>query len=140
VAGMAPALVLILFGLLGPLATLQWREGRWLRAARWTARRLSPQLIAGVPMAGILVMTIGLSIVWPPGIILVFLAAAGFLWAVFAVAQPGADPEDAPVARPGASGQRPGTTSRAPRSGATPDSRSAPGTPRGTASPRPRSP
>jgi peptidoglycan/LPS O-acetylase OafA/YrhL len=123
---MAPALVLILFGLLGPIAMLQWRGGRWLGAARWIARRLSPQFIAGVPMAGILVMAIGLSILWPPGIVLVFLAAAGFLWAVFAVAQRREQQHD----RKSVSRQEP------PQ----PDTRSVPGTPPGRARQRPQSP
>jgi hypothetical protein len=134
---MAPALVLVLLGLLGPVAMLQWREGRWLSAARWIARRLSPQLVAGIPMAGVLVMAIGLSIVWPPGIILVFLAAAGFLWAVFAVAQAGADTDEAPTAR-----SRPGAPRMPtpPASGSPRGIRSDPGRPPGTTPPRPQSP
>jgi hypothetical protein len=130
---MAPAIALILIGLLGPVATLQWREGRWLGAARWIARRLSPQLVAGVPMAGVLLMTIGLSIVWPPGIILVFLAAGGFLWAVFAVAASSADADATPDATPAAPRARPRPTQR-------PGSRSAPETPQGQGQPRRRSP
>src|SRR5438093_683766 len=108
---MAPAIVLFLFllGLLGPITGWQWREGRWLGAAHWIGQRLSPQFIAGVPMAGVLVMTIGLSLVWPPGIILAFLAAAGFLWAVFAVAQPGGSGR--PVPQRG-TGQAPGRAER----------------------------
>jgi hypothetical protein len=136
---MAPAIALVLIGLLGPLTAIQWREGKWLGAARWISRRLSPQLVAGVPMAGVLVATIGLSIVWPPGIILVFLAAGGFLWAVFAVASSGGDGDEprtrrAPPAR--LSRPRPGPRRPGPR----PDTRSAPETPQGQVPPPRRSP
>ena len=138
---MAPTLVLVLLGLLGPVAMLQWREGRWLGAARWIAHRLSPQLVAGVPMAGVLIMTIGLSILWPPGIVLVFLAAGGFLWAVFAVAQPAADREEGTaVPRPRGPREEQAPTPPRARSAPTRGTRSDPGRPRGTPSPRPRSP
>jgi hypothetical protein len=133
---MAPILLLFLFlvGMLGPVTGWQWREGRWLPVAHWIARRLSPQFIAGVPMAGVLVMAIGLSLVWPPGIILAFLAAAGFLWALFAVAQP----SEAPRARAGREPDRSPTPPRAaaPRP---PGRRTVSGRPQGSSRPRPRS-
>src|SRR2546425_12603627 len=109
---MATAIVLILLGLLGPVAAAQWRAGRWLRPAAWIGTKLSPQFLAGVPMFGVLLIAIGISFVWPPGIILVFLAAGGLLWALFAATERGvpeaprerrADPE-APPARPRAPG------------------------------------
>ena len=84
---MATAIVLILLGLLGPLAAAQWRAGRWLRPAAWIGTRLSPQFLAGVPMFGVLLIAIGISFIWPPGIILVFLAAGGLLWALFAATE-----------------------------------------------------
>jgi len=90
-------------------------------------------------MAGILVMAIGLSILWPPGIILVFLAAGGFLWAVFAVAQPAA--ERRRLASSSRAPETPAEVSPAkPRPGPTPDTRTVPGTPRGRLRPPPRSP
>ena len=110
---MPTAIVLILLGLLGPVAAAQWRAGRWLRPAAWIGTKLSPQFLAGVPMFGILLIAIGISFVWPPGIILVFLAALGFLWALFAATErrvPEAPPRerraapDAPPARPPAPG------------------------------------
>ncbi len=110
---MATAIVLILLGLLGPVAAAQWRAGRWLRPAAWIATKLSPQFLAGVPMFGILLIAIGISFVWPPGIILVFLAAGGLLWALFAATErrvPEAPPRqrraapEAPPARPPAPG------------------------------------
>jgi hypothetical protein len=107
---MATAIVLILLGLLGPVAAAQWRAGRWLRPAAWIGTKLSPQFLAGVPMFGILLIAIGISFVWPPGIILVFLAAGGLLWALFAATDrrvPEAPPRErraapgaAPPARP----------------------------------------
>src|SRR3989442_3046710 len=105
---MATAIVLILLGLLGPVAAAQWRAGRWLRPAAWIGTKLSPQFLAGVPMFGVLLIAIGISFVWPPGIILVFLAAGGLLWALFAATErpvPEAPPRKrraprAPPARP----------------------------------------
>ena len=47
---MATAIVLILLGLLGPVAAAQWRAGRWLRPAAWIGTKLSPPFLAGVPM------------------------------------------------------------------------------------------
>src|SRR5947199_7264352 len=84
---MATAIVLIVLGLLGPIAAAQWRMGRWLRPAAWIGIRLSPQFLAGVPMFGVLLIAIGISFIWPPGIILVFLAAGGLLWALFAATE-----------------------------------------------------
>ncbi|TMK83791.1 MAG: hypothetical protein E6G44_11210 [Actinobacteria bacterium] len=84
---MATAIILIALGLLGPVAAIQWREGRWLRPAAWIMRRLSPQFLAGVPMFGVLLITIGISLVWAPGILLVFLASVGLLWALFATTE-----------------------------------------------------
>jgi hypothetical protein len=84
---MATAVVLILLGLLGPVAAAQWRMGRWLRPAAWIGKRLSPQFLAGVPMFGILLIAIGISFVWPPGIVLVFFAAGALLWALFAATE-----------------------------------------------------
>ena len=84
---MAIAIVLIALGLLGPVAAAQWRMGRWLRPAAWIGTRLSPQFLAGVPMFGVLLIAIGISFVWPPGIVLVFLAAGGLLWALFAATE-----------------------------------------------------
>ena len=106
---MATAIVLILLGLLGPVAAAQWRAGRWLRPAAWIGTKLSPQFLAGVPMFGVLLIAIGVSFIWPPGIILVFLAAGGLLWALFAATErrvPEAPPRErrgtpeAPPARP----------------------------------------
>ena len=134
---MAPVLFLILFllGLLGPVTSLQWREGRWVGAARWIGRRLSPQFITGVPMAGVLLMAIGLSVLWPPGIILVFMAAAGFLWALFAAApSPDEPPETAVGPRAREPAPRRSRTERPPRT------RIAGESPRASARPRPRLP
>jgi hypothetical protein len=137
---MAPVLflILVLLGLLGPVTSLQWREGRWIGAARWIGRRLSPQFIAGVPMAGVLLMTIGLSVLWPPGIILVFIAAAGFLWALFAAA-PSSDQPPATRERADGIGAR-ARAPRRPRTERPPRTRTAGESPRAAARPRPRSP
>jgi hypothetical protein len=75
---------LMLLGALGPIAAIQWRSGRWLDAARWIARNSSLHLLYATPVAGILVGCVGLSIIWPPGIVLVFLSAGAFMWALLA--------------------------------------------------------
>jgi hypothetical protein len=75
---------LMLLGALGPIAAIQWRSGRWLDSARWIARNSSLHLLYAAPVAGILVACVGLSIIWPPGIVLVFLSAAAFMWALLA--------------------------------------------------------
>src|SRR2546428_14090912 len=84
---MATAIVLILLGLLGPVAAAQWRAGRWLRPAAWIGTKLSPQFLAGVPMFGVLLIAIGISFVGPPGFILEFLAAGGLWRGLFAATE-----------------------------------------------------
>ena len=74
----------MLLGALGPIAAVQWRSGRWLSAARWIARNSTVHLLYATPIAGLLLASLGLSIMWPPGIVLAFLAAAAFLWALLA--------------------------------------------------------
>jgi hypothetical protein len=76
---MAMAIILIMLGLLGPAAGVQWRRDRWLPSGRWVVRNLSPHAVAGVPLAGLFVTLLGLSVVWPPAVILAFLAAIGFV-------------------------------------------------------------
>jgi hypothetical protein len=74
----------MLLGAVGLIAGLQWRTGHWLGAAYWITRNSSVHLLYATPVAGLLVASLGLSIVWPPAIVLVFLAAAGFLVALLA--------------------------------------------------------
>jgi hypothetical protein len=76
---MATAILLILLGLVGPIASIQWRRDQWLPSGRWVVRSLSPHAVAGVPLAGLVISMIGLSIVWPPAVILVFLGAIAFV-------------------------------------------------------------
>jgi hypothetical protein len=81
---MVIGVLLILLGALGPIAGLQWRSGRWLQGATWIARNASVHVLYATPMAGLFVACLGLSIIWPPAIVLVFLAAGAFLWALLA--------------------------------------------------------
>lgn len=74
----------MLLGAVGPVAALQWRSGRWLGAARWIARNSSPHVLYATPLVGLLVACVGLSIIWPPAIVLVFIAAGAFMWALLA--------------------------------------------------------
>jgi peptidoglycan/LPS O-acetylase OafA/YrhL len=112
------AIVLILLGLLGPVAAAQWRMGRWMRPAAWIATRLSPQFLAGVPMFGILLVAVGISFIWPPGIFLVFFAAGGLLWVLFA-----ATDRQAPPARPRERPSAPGSPPAKPSAPDTPTER-----------------
>jgi hypothetical protein len=63
---------------------LLWQSGRSLDSARWIARNTSVHVVYATPMAGLLVACLGLSIIWPPAIVLVFLAAGAFLFMLLA--------------------------------------------------------
>jgi len=77
----------MLLGALGPIAAIQWRSGHWLDGARWIARNSSVHVLYATPVAGLFVASLGLSIIWPPAIVMVFLAAGGFMWALLASPQ-----------------------------------------------------
>jgi hypothetical protein len=81
---MVIGVLLIVLGALGPIAGLQWRRGRWLQGATWIARNASVHVLYATPIAGLFVACLGLSLIWPPATVLVFLAAAAFLWALLA--------------------------------------------------------
>jgi hypothetical protein len=80
-AGMelAVALLLILIGLAGPLATIQWREGHWLTSGRWIMETFSPHAVNGVPMAGVFFILLGFAFLWQPAVLLALLAGVGFV-------------------------------------------------------------
>jgi hypothetical protein len=73
------AILLMLAGLLGPAAAFQWRRNRWLQGGQWLVRHLSVHAAIAAPMAGAFVSALGLSIIWPPGIVPAFLAASAFV-------------------------------------------------------------
>ena len=73
------ALVLILIGLAGPLATIQWREGRWLGAGRWVMDTFSAHAVNGVPMAGVFFILLGFAFLWQPAVLFALLAGVGFV-------------------------------------------------------------
>ena len=68
-----------MLGLLGPAAGVEWRREQWLPSGRWVVRRLSPHAVAGVPLAGLFVSLLGLSVVWPPAVVLAFISAVAFV-------------------------------------------------------------
>ena len=76
---LAVALLLILIGLAGPLATIQWREGRWLTSGRWIMETFSPHAVNGVPMAGVFFILLGFAFLWQPAVLLALLAGVGFV-------------------------------------------------------------
>jgi hypothetical protein len=107
---MVIAVPLIVLGALGPIAAAQWRAGHWLDAARWIARNSSVHLLYATPMGGLFLACLGLSIIWPPAIVLVFLSAAAFMWALLASPRRGrASSSDQPATG------RPATASREAR-------------------------
>jgi hypothetical protein len=63
---------------------LLWQSGRSLDSARWIARNTSVHVLYATPVAGLLVACLGLSIIWSPAIVLVFLAAGAFLFMLLA--------------------------------------------------------
>jgi hypothetical protein len=100
---MVIAVFLIVLGAIGPIAAVQWRAGRWLDAARWIARNSSVHVLYATPVAGLLLASLGLSIIWPPGIVLVFLSAVAFMGALLASPHRGrvtSPDESAPEERP----------------------------------------
>src|ERR687888_419333 len=134
---MVIGVLLIVLGALGPIAGLQWRSGRWLRGARWIAGNASVHLLYATPMAGLFVLCLGLSIIWPPAIVLVFLAAGAFLWALLAspyrrrtraAEQPPSEHSGRPVGLSGPLSSRAEIARRTERPG--PNRRSAPPRPR----------
>jgi predicted membrane metal-binding protein len=84
---MVIAVLLMLVGALGPIAAIQWRTGHWLAGARWIARNSSVDVLYATPVAGLFLAALGLSIIWPPAIVLVFLAAGGFMWTLLGAPQ-----------------------------------------------------
>jgi len=74
---LAPTLILL--GLLGPAAVYQWQQGKWLASGRWILRTFSAHAINGVAFIGVSVSLLGVSILWPPAIVLTFLSAVAFL-------------------------------------------------------------
>ncbi len=76
---LALALILILLGAAGPLATYQWRRGRWLRVGRWILHTFSPHAVNGVPMVGVFFILLGIAFLWQPAVLLALLAGVGFV-------------------------------------------------------------
>jgi hypothetical protein len=83
------ALLLILVGLLGLAAGIMWRRGQWLRSAQWIRENISPPAALATPMAGTVVASTGLMLIWPPAVLLTFLAAAGLIVVMASAARGG---------------------------------------------------
>jgi len=81
---MAVAILLIMLGLIGPIASVQWRHDEWIPAGRWVMRTLSPHAVAGIPLAGLIISMIGLFMLWPPAVVLAFLGAIAFVGVLIA--------------------------------------------------------
>ena len=84
---MVIAIMLMLLGFLGPAATVMWREGKWRSSALWLRRNVSPGAEAAAPVAGALVASVGLMLVWPPAVVFAFLSAFGLLYVMAAAAR-----------------------------------------------------
>jgi hypothetical protein len=78
------ASLLILAGLLTEAAAAQWWRRRWARSGRWIARTISPHLLVASPAVGLFLITTGLTLVWPPGVILALLSAGLLVWVLLA--------------------------------------------------------
>jgi hypothetical protein len=81
--------MLILFGLLGPAAGIMWRRGQWLQSAHWIRHNVSPPAAVATPMAGAVVASSGLMLVWPPAVLLTFLSAFGLVLVMASAARGG---------------------------------------------------
>lgn len=86
---MIPAILLILAGLLGPVALVMWRRGQWLPAAHWIRQNVSAPAVAAVPVLGILVSFVGLMLIWPPAVLFTLAAAVLLLAVMRTASRPG---------------------------------------------------
>jgi hypothetical protein len=68
-----------MLGLLGPAAWFLWRRGRWTDSERWVRQNVSPSAVTASPLAGLLVAFVGLMLIWPPAVLLAFLAGSGLV-------------------------------------------------------------
>jgi hypothetical protein len=96
-----PAVLLVSVASLGLVSAAQWQRGHWLGPARWLARQTSPHLVAGIPMASIMLIALAGTVLWPPAVVLSAVAALAFLVVVTGSAR---------RARRGAGAGRPGAT------------------------------
>ncbi len=83
------ALMLILVGLLGLVAGFMWRRGQWLQSAHWIRENVSPPAALATPMAGAVIASTGLMLLWPPAVLLTFLGAAGLIVVLASAARGG---------------------------------------------------
>jgi hypothetical protein len=79
--------LLILAGLAGPVARAQWLHHRWLASARWVVEHGSVHLVRAVPVAGLTLSSVGLTLIWPAAIVLAMLMAVAFLVVLFGSAR-----------------------------------------------------
>ena len=86
---MIVALLLIVAGLVGPVALVQWRRGQWLEAARWIGSNISGPAVAAAPLLGVLVSFVGLMLIWPPAVLFTLLAAVALLAVLRTASRPG---------------------------------------------------
>jgi hypothetical protein len=75
--------LLIALGLAGPVARVQWQRHRWLSSARWLVAHGSEHLVRAVPLAGLTLSSVGLTLIWPAAIVLAMLMAVAFLVVLF---------------------------------------------------------
>jgi hypothetical protein len=73
------SVALLGLGLLGLMAAVQWRQGRWLEERDRIAASTSVHLIAGVPAGSVLVLFLGLMVVWPGFVVPAMLDALVFV-------------------------------------------------------------
>ncbi|CAN5174328.1 hypothetical protein BH20ACT24_BH20ACT24_01860 [soil metagenome] len=70
---------LVALGILGIVATAQWRRGSWLRTGRWMVWNASPPFVIALPLVSGLVISLGFSFVWPVAVVATAPLAAGAL-------------------------------------------------------------
>jgi hypothetical protein len=76
------AIALIAAGLPAMVIPVLWVLGVWPGSRLWVARSVSPPFAAALPMAGVLLGSLGLSLFRPRAIVIAFIAAPGFLLAM----------------------------------------------------------
>jgi hydrogenase/urease accessory protein HupE len=78
------AIALMSAGLVSVVVPILWLLGVWPGSRLWVARSVSPPFAVALPVAGLLLGSLGLSLSRPRAIVIAFIAAPGFLMAMVA--------------------------------------------------------
>jgi hypothetical protein len=86
---MVLGILLIVLGLSVVAMAAAWRSGLVLGSAQWLMRWVSPPMVVATPAAGLMVASVGLMLIWPPGVIFAFGCAIGWVAVLILAARNG---------------------------------------------------